>query len=65
MKKTHSNEILDTDELRNYLGIGRDKAYNLMKSKAFPSIKIGRTFFVTRDNLMKWLNESKGRIIEV
>ena len=52
MKKEYENtKILKTDDLKNILGIGRDKAYALMRSEAFPSTKIGRTCFVTQKNL--------------
>ena len=52
MKKEYENtKILKTDDLKNILGIGRDKAYALMRSEAFPSTKIGRTCFVTEKNL--------------
>ena len=36
-----TNEILNVRDLQKYLKIGRDKAYSLMKTKGFPSIKIG------------------------
>ena len=66
MKKEYQNlKILKTDDLKNILGIGRDKAYALMRSEAFPSTKIGRTCFVTEKNLEIWLDNYAGREFEL
>lgn len=56
-------EILSIKEVMAFLHIGRDKAYALMHSKSFPSTKIGKTYFVTSDNLKTWVNENAGRTI--
>ena len=57
------------DERRVYLpkdickiiGIGRDKAYALFKSKGFPSTKIGSMYFVLPEQFEKWLNDYAGK----
>ena len=64
-KKYENTKILKTDDLKNILGIGRDKAYALMRSEAFPSTKIGRTCFVTEKNLEIWLDNYAGREFEL
>nr|WP_289063453.1 helix-turn-helix domain-containing protein [uncultured Anaerostipes sp.] len=48
--------LLTVRELQELLHIGRDKAYALMHAKAFPSIKIGGQYYVSREELDKWLN---------
>lgn len=53
--------LLDVKALQKFLGIGRDMAYSLMHTSAFPSMKIGGRYFVTRDALMKWLQTYEGR----
>jgi len=56
MKKSGGNpDIYRVDELTQLLPIGRDKAYRLMRSKAFPSIQIGRTYIVRKDDFDSWL----------
>ena len=66
MKEEYQNlKILKTDDLKNILGIGRDKAYALMRSEAFPSTKIGKTCFVTEKNLEIWLENYAGREFEL
>ena len=51
--------VLKAKDLQERLGIGRDRAYALMRSAGFPSPRIGRTYFVTSDNFEKWLNDYK------
>lgn len=49
---------LDAPELAKVLGICKPRAYELMKQKDFPSIKISeRRFIVPRAALDKWLLE--------
>ena len=51
--------VLKAKDRQERLGIGRDRAYALMRSAGFPSTRIGRTYFVTSDNFEKWLNDYK------
>ncbi|MBR1851615.1 MAG: helix-turn-helix domain-containing protein [Lachnospiraceae bacterium] len=50
-----NEQLLTTKELQKRLGVGRDRAYQLMHSKGFPSIKIGARYYVTKDALTRWL----------
>lgn len=47
--------MLTTKDLQKTLHIGRDRAYALMRAKAFPSIKIGARYYVTEEALNEWL----------
>lgn len=49
--------ILSARELAARLHIGRDKAYALIKSKSFPSIKLGGRYIVTSKALNEWLDQ--------
>ena len=63
------NEIMDEDlyrilkaeDLVKRLGIGRDRAYSLMKSDGFPSTKIGKRYFITERSLRMWLDKYAGK----
>lgn len=57
MKKSEIN-LLGTKDLMAYLGIGRDKATALMKSSSFPSVRIGKTYCVTLENVQEWLDKN-------
>lgn len=52
-----------TKDLQVILKCGSRTIYNLVHSKTFPSIKIGRKYFVEKNALENWLSKSKGKII--
>lgn len=47
--------LLSTSDLQKKLRIGRDKAYALMRSSAFPSIKLGGRYYVVEKEVDDWL----------
>lgn len=53
--QTHDRVMLDVKDIMRIMGIGRDKAYDLLHSKQFPIVKVGRRILVHRDNLFAWL----------
>lgn len=66
MKNSYEEiKILKVNDLKNILGIGRDKAYALMNSDAFPSTKVGKTCFVTKNNFETWLDQYAGKEFEL
>ena len=66
MKKVPgSPDIYRVEELTQILPIGRDKAYKLMRSKAFPSIQIGKTYIVRKEDLDSWLAQYRGKTFEL
>ena len=58
-KRDNYSEVLHPADLQRFLGIGRDKAYALMRSKAFPAIRIGKQYIVTKEALADWLETNK------
>lgn len=52
-----------TKDLQAILKCGSRTIYNLVHSKTFPSIKIGRKYLVEKNALENWLKKSKGKII--
>jgi excisionase family DNA binding protein len=48
-----------TQELSETLEIGLPLAYNLVRRKDFPSIKLGREYRVFADALPKWMEKQK------
>lgn len=47
---------LCADEVAKVLGISRANAYNLMRSKGFPTLKIGKRMVVPKDKLIAWID---------
>lgn len=52
---------LSVEKMAKQLGIGRTKAYALVRSPGFPAIKVGNRTLVDRDGLTKWLAEKSGK----
>ena len=48
-------KMISVPELQLLLDVGRDVAYNLVRKKDFPSIKIGREYRVLVENLSDWI----------
>jgi len=43
------------------LGISRSGAYTLMRSKGFPTIRIGKRMVVPRDKFIKWMDDQTNK----
>ena len=48
---------LTAPEVGEVLGISRASAYELVRSKGFPSIRIGTRIIVPKDKLIAWINQ--------
>lgn len=51
--------ILTAEDLQKILKIGERQAKALMRTKGFPSCKIGREYRVTESALQQWLDSTK------
>ena len=47
--------MITVPELQKVLFIGRDTAYNLVRRKDFPSVKLGKEYKIFLDKLPDWL----------
>lgn len=57
MKYTNFNDIpllLSVDQLTEVLGIGRNTAYQLVRSEKIKSIRIGRIIRIPRENIKEF-----------
>ena len=48
--------LLTTQELAKVLGISVLFCYTLVKSKGFPSFRIGKKWIIATDKLMDWID---------
>ena len=51
----YNKDFLDCEDLINIMGIGRDNVRNLMRSKNFPTTKVGKRQVVSVLNFVTWL----------
>ena len=48
---------LTAQEVGEALGISRAAAYELVRSKGFPRMKIGTRILIPKDKFIQWINE--------
>jgi excisionase family DNA binding protein len=51
-----NNQVLNVEDIQRILGIGRRQAYELVNSKKFHVVRIGRTIKVSKEVFEKWLS---------
>lgn len=49
--------ILNVKQLARVMNLGTNSTYELVHSKGFPSIRIGRQLKIPRDQFRKWLDD--------
>jgi len=54
-------EWFTADELVRWLGLGRTKTYEMLRSGEIPSYKIGRVRRIRRQDLEVWLERNRFR----
>lgn len=55
--------MLTVKDLQELLNIGRDKAYSLMHSKSFPSMRLGRKYYVQEQAIQEWLVKNRYKTV--
>ena len=53
--------MLNADTVKDVLGISISSAYELMKEKSFPSLKIGSRIVVPKDKFIEWVERNTGK----
>jgi len=52
----YEKRIYTVDEIQDILGIGRNSAYNLVKSGVFHSVRIGGNIRISKKGFDEWLD---------
>lgn len=52
----YEKRIYTVDEIQDILGIGRNSAYNLVKSGVFHSVRIGGNIRISKKSFDDWLD---------
>ena len=55
----YGKDFLDCEDLIKITGLGRDNVRNLMRSKTFPTTKVGKRQVVSVLNFVTWLTLTK------
>lgn len=65
MKNVDNNEIVlyNVDDIQRIFGIGRNRAYQLLSLKSFPSFKLNKRLLVEKSKLEEWIARNSGRSV--
>ena len=50
--------MLTVKELQTKFNLGKNKAYKLVHTKGFPTIKIGKTILIPEEQLQLWVEDN-------
>ena len=53
--------LYTVNDIQSIFGIGRTKAYMLMSSDGFPSIRLNKKLLVEKGKLAKWIDKNSGK----
>jgi excisionase family DNA binding protein len=53
------DDVLTVEGLMDYLAVGKNTAYRLIKEKKIKAIKIGRIYKIPKENVQEFLRNSK------
>lgn len=54
-KNYNLSNLMTAKELQEYLHIGKNKAYDLIKHNDVPTVKIGNRIYVVADKLQRYI----------
>lgn len=57
-QKVQETKTYNIKDIQEYLGIGKNNAYKLIKLPNFPVIKIGKKYIVPKDAFEEWLSKN-------
>ena len=55
ISQKYNKDFLDCEDIINITGLGRDNVRNLLRSKNFPTTKVGKRQVVSVLNFVTWL----------
>ncbi len=48
---------LTAEDVAQVLGVSRSNAYTLMRSRGFPTLRVGKRMMVPKDKLLEWMEK--------
>lgn len=59
-----NNRILKVPDIQKHLGISKNRAYELIKTKTFPKIQIGHRYYIPENEYEIWISKNiKNKIL--
>ena len=58
MTREELPEVMEVKEIQQFLKISRNTAYDLIKRKEFPTLKIGRLLRIRKESFLEWFDNA-------
>ena len=58
-----NDELMTMNDVRIYLGIGRDKTYSLFREPDFPAVRFNKHAVIYKSDLVQYLKDHRGTTI--
>lgn len=52
-------DVMEVKDIQCFLGIGRSQAYQLVKSKSFHAVTVGKRILVSKKSFLEWFEGSR------
>ena len=58
MTREELPEAMEVKDIQQFLKISRNTAYDLIKRKEFPTLKIGRLLRIRKESFLEWFDNA-------
>ena len=58
MTREELPEVMEAKDIQQFLKISRNTAYDLIKRKEFPTLKIGRLLRIRKESFLEWFDNA-------
>ena len=58
MTREELPEVREVKDIQQFLKISRNTAYDLIKRKEFPTLKIGRLLRIRKESFLEWFDNA-------
>ena len=58
MTRVELPEVMEVKDIQHFLKISRNTAYDLIKRKEFPTLKIGRLLRIRKESFLEWFDNA-------
>ena len=58
MTREELPEVMEGKDIQHFLKISRNTAYDLIKRKEFPTLKIGRLLRIRKESFLEWFDNA-------
>lgn len=58
-------KMLSPKDVQKIFGCSRNKVYQIIESKGFPKIKVGKQYYIPENDLEKWITKNTGNEVRI